>query len=81
METNNRRKDLVYTIIEGQIYLEWSEALKILQSPRSTLLRVIEDLSLLKEDDYVIYKNRKLLREGWVMEFWKNVHHQKWGGK
>lgn len=81
MESNNRRKDLVYTIIENEVYLEWSEALKVLKTPRTTLIRTIEDLSLLQEDDYVIYKNRKLLKEEWVMNFWKNVNKKSWKGK
>ena len=79
MERNNQRKDLVYIVIEGKTFLEWSEALKVLNTPRTTILRTIEDLSLLKDDDYVIYKNRKLLSEEWVMNFWKNVSKAKWG--
>lgn len=79
MEKNNLSKDLVYTIIDGKFYLEWSEALKVIKAPRTTLLRTIEDLSLLKEGDYVVYKNRKLLSEEWVMNFWRNVSKAKWG--
>jgi hypothetical protein len=73
MENTNRRKDLVYTIYEDKIYLEWSEALKVLNLPRTSLLRTIEKLSLLQDNDFVIYKNRKLLKEEWVMNFWRNV--------
>jgi hypothetical protein len=73
MENTYRRKDLVYTIYDGQIYLEWSEALKVLNLPRTSLLRTIDKLSLLHDNDFVIYKNRKLLKEDWVMNFWRNV--------
>lgn len=79
MERNNQKKDLVRIIIEDEIYLEWSEALKVIGCPRTTLLRTIEDLSLLTENDYKIYKNRKLLKEDWVMNFWRNVSKAKWG--
>ena len=81
MENNNHKKDLVYTIIDGTRYLEWSEALKVLATPRSTILRTIEDLCLLGEGDYKMYKNRKLLKEEWVMNFWRNVSKAKWGSK
>ena len=81
MESNNRSKDIVYTIIKGKPYLEWSEALKVLKTPRTTLLRTIEDLSLLREEDFVIYKNRKLLSEEWVMNFWQNVSKKSWRNK
>lgn len=81
MENNNLRTDLVYTIYEGKVFLEWSEALKVLKVPRTTLLRTIEDLSLLSNDDFVIYKNRKLLKEAWVMNFWRSVSSKRYGAK
>lgn len=73
METNNLRKDLVYTIYNGEIYLEWSELLKVVNLPRTSLLRTIEKLSLLNDSDCIKHKNRILIREQWVMNFWRNV--------
>lgn len=81
MENNNLRNDLVYILYQGEIYMEWSEALKVLKVPRTSLLRTIEDLSLLTEDDYVMYKNRKLLREQWVLNFWRSVSAKRYGAR
>jgi len=81
MENTNHRKDVIYTVIQGEFYLEWSEALKVLKTPRTTLLRTIEDLELLEENDFVVYKNRKLLKEDWVFNFWRKVNSKRWGNK
>lgn len=81
MENNNRRKDLVYTVVQGEFYLEWSELLKVVSLPRTTLLRTIEKLSLLEDKDFITYKNRKLIKEEWVMNFWQSVSKKSWKGK
>ena len=81
MENTNFRKDLVYTIVEGEIYLEWSELLKVVSLPRTTLLRTIEKLSLLQDNDFIVYKNRKLIKEEWAMNFWQSVSKKSWKGK
>jgi hypothetical protein len=81
MENTNLRKDLVYTIVEGEIYLEWSELLKVISLPRTSLLRTIEKLSLLEDNDFIVYKNRKLIREEWAMSFWQSVSKKSWKGK
>ena len=53
--------------------MEWSEALKLIGGARTSVMRTIEKLSLLRDEDFILYKNRKLLREEWVLNFWKNV--------
>lgn len=79
MEHINLPKDLVFTLIEGQLYLEHSEALKYLGIPRTNFNRMVEKLSLLEADEVTTYKNRKLLKYGFVCDFWKRVSAKKWG--
>jgi hypothetical protein len=78
MENTGRRNDIFYTLYKGEVYLEWSEALKIIGTPRTSLLRTINKLSLLQEEDYITYKNRKLLKEDWVLNFWRNLNQKRW---
>lgn len=77
MEINNLPKGVVFTLIEGILYMEHSEACEYLGIPRTTLNRMNEKLSLLREGDYTIYKNHKLLKAGWVYDFWKRVSVQR----
>lgn len=77
MEHFNLPKDIVFTLVEGQLYLEHSEALKYLGLPRTTFNRLVEKLSLLKADEVTVYKNRKLLKYGFVLDFWKRVSSQR----
>lgn len=79
MELTNLPKDLVFTLIEGKLYLEHSEACSFLNIPRTTFNRMVEKLALLEDEDFTTYKNRKLLRAGWVYDFWKKVSERKWG--
>jgi hypothetical protein len=73
MENSNFRKDVVYTVIEGKMYLEWSEAIAFLKMPRTSLMRTILKFNLLSENHVFMYKNRKLLEAQWVFDFWKNL--------
>jgi hypothetical protein len=73
MEFNNLPKGVVFTLVDGVLYMEHSEACEYLGIPRTTLNRMSAKLSLLREGDFTIYKNRKLLKAGWVYDFWKRV--------
>lgn len=79
MEHSHLPKHIVFTVIEGQLYMEHSEVLTYLDLPRTTFNRMVEKLALLEEGDTTLYKNRKLLRAGWVYDFWKKVSERKWG--
>lgn len=77
MEHFNLPKGLVFTVVNGQLFLEHSEALKYLDIPRTTFNRLVEKLSLINEEDVAFYKNRKLLKYGFVLDFWKRVSTQR----
>ncbi len=79
MENSELRKDLVFTVINGILYLEHTEALEFLGVPRTTFNRMLNNLSLLEEGDMTYFKNRKLLRADFIFGFWKLVSTRKWG--
>jgi hypothetical protein len=73
MEGNESKKDIVQVYYIGEFYLEWTEVCDVIGLPRTTLLRMIKNLDILKEEDVFYYKNRKLIKRNWVFEFWKMV--------
>ncbi len=79
MEHSHLPKHIIFTVIEGQLFMEHSEALTYLDLPRTTFNRMVKNLALLEDGDVNMYKNRKLLRAGFVYDFWKNVSAKKWG--
>ncbi len=71
MEHSHLPKHIIFTVIEGQLFMEHSEALTYLDLPRTTFNRMVKNLALLEDGDVICIRTENYFEQDLCMTFGK----------